>query len=341
MRTIEFALARWPRLLLAALLVQTAVTVIITLTVVPFGAGWSRVAESFRSGWIIANAIMLVEACAWLALWKPVTRLAPTARRVAAIVVYSVAAHGGILIALLVPGVGGPGGGYWDRYWHQYFQQLTVLTVTAGVVAAVAGAVYDGLRYRARFEAAQARLQSLESRLRPHFLFNTLNSIRVLIAEDPAAAEDMVVRLSSLLRASLDVADHATVRLDRELELTISYLEIERTRFGDRFRYSVDVPADLRGAAVPPFALQTLVENSVKYGGVDIRVRARADSGRLLLEVWDSGPGFPVELAVKQGHGLDNLRARLLAIWGDRGSLEFSSDPPGTTVRVSHPLSLA
>jgi LytS/YehU family sensor histidine kinase len=117
-----------------------------------------------------------------------------------------------------------------------------------------------------------------------------LNSIRVLIADDPAAAEQMVLQLSALLRASLDAADSGTVALERELDLTVSYLEIEKTRFDVRFDYAIDVPPQLMRAAVPPFALQTLVENSVKFGGAAIRVQARADAGRLGLDVCEGRP---------------------------------------------------
>ena len=223
------------------------------------------------------------------------------------------------------------------RTWGR-FQSITVLTVACGLAALVVGALSRSLADRARYETAQARLTSLESRLRPHFLFNTLNSIRVLIADDPAAAEQMVLQLSALLRASLDAADTGTVALERELDLIVSYLEIEKTRFGARFDYAIDVPRTLMSAAVPPFALQTLVENSVKFGGTTIRVQAQADAGRLWLDVWDSGAGFAGETAVATGHGLHTLRSRLTLLWDDRASLEFPATTPGTTVRLSLPL---
>src|SRR5205814_9509341 len=110
-----------------------------------------------------------------------------------------------------------------------------------------------------------AQLTSLESRVQPHFLFNTLNSISALIREDPRAAERMVERLAALLRDSLEMNRTRLVPLSRELRIVQDYLEIEKTRYGDRLRYSIDVAADLDDPEVPPFCLQPLVENRVKH----------------------------------------------------------------------------
>jgi sensor histidine kinase YesM len=173
--------------------------------------------------------------------------------------------------------------------------------------------------------AAEAKLASLESRVRPHFLFNALNSAIALIPEDPRRAEDVLERLAGLLRFSLDTAA-PVVALGEELRVVIDYLEIERVRFGDRLRYDIDVPDELRGAQVPAFAVQTLVENSVKYAvsaqrhGARIAVRGRRDAGRLRLEVTDDGPGFSGEIW-QPGHGLDALRARLGALYGPAARL--------------------
>jgi LytS/YehU family sensor histidine kinase len=197
--------------------------------------------------------------------------------------------------------------------------------------------MYESLKYRAQYETAQARLSSLESRLRPHFLFNTLNSIMALIPEDPATAERVTEKLATLLRYSLDATDHSTVRLEQELKVATDYLEIEKTRFGERLRYTIDVPETLMQLEVPPFSLQTLVENSVKYGGSEIRVSARNGNGCLLLRVWDSGDGFPEKPELPAGHGLRNLKERLDALWGSRAVVEFPREEAGTTVQISLP----
>lgn len=224
----------------------------------------------------------------------------------------------------------------WTLYWSMV-RDSVVPTTVFGVLCFVGFTMYDSLKYRAQYETAQARLSSLESRLRPHFLFNTLNCIMALIPEDPAAAERVTEKLATLLRYSLDATDRSTVRLEQELKVATDYLEIEKTRFGERLQYTVDVPKTLMQAEVPPFSLQTLVENSVKYGGSEIRVSARNGNGRLLLSVWDSGNGFPDKRELPAGHGLRNLKERLNALWGSTAAVEFPREESGTTVQISLP----
>src|ERR1017187_5716008 len=188
-----------------------------------------------------------------------------------------------------------------------------------------------------------ARLAALESRVHPHFLFNTLNSISALIREDPAAAERTVERLACLLRYSLDSQRMRTVPLRQEMRVVGDYLEIERTRFGERLRYTMDVPAELGDAEVLPFALQTLVENSVKYAvarsrnGAEIRVVVRTDGEALLLEVSDDGPGFD-DQAIPAGHSLENLRDRLAVLFEGAGRLAIARHGELTVVTVCLPL---
>jgi len=196
---------------------------------------------------------------------------------------------------------------------------------------------------RARKLAAEASLASLESRIHPHFLFNTLNSISGLIQEDPAQAERMVERLAALLRFSLESSAHNVVSLEQELKIATDYLEIERARFGDRLQYTVDVPPSLLSIEVPPLTLQTLVENSIKHvaasrpGGVVIRIVARRENERASIEVQDDGPGF-TDAALAPNHGLDNLCSRLRNLFGDEAPLELSSASDGMSiVRISIP----
>jgi two-component system sensor histidine kinase AlgZ len=219
--------------------------------------------------------------------------------------------------------------------------------------------IYEGMRHRlqtttlklaakeldeerAHKLAAEARLSSLESRVHPHFLFNTLNSISSLIQEDPVLAERMVERLSALLRFSLDSNQYRTVPLRKEINIVVDYLEIEKARFGDRLRYSVDVPRDLESVEVPPLSLQTLVENSVKYvvsqrrDGGEVLVKARLEGGRVQIDVSDDGPGFTPE-AITAGHGLDNVQGRLAALFDDRASLSISTLEGHTRVTIAVP----
>jgi sensor histidine kinase YesM len=195
---------------------------------------------------------------------------------------------------------------------------------------------------RARKLALEARLSSLESRLRPHMLFNTLNSISALIREDPERAERMVERLSALLRFSLDSSERNSVPLADEVKIVTDYLEIERARFGERLRFAIEIPEGLLRIEVPPFCLQTLVENSVKYAvstrrsGAELRIEAEANGRSLELSVSDDGPGFIAD-AIRAGHGLDNLQARLSALYGDRASLDLRREERSMKVTVSLP----
>lgn len=197
-------------------------------------------------------------------------------------------------------------------------------------------------RDRAHKMALEARLASLESRLHPHFLFNTLNAISALIDEDPAEAERTVERLAALLRFSLDASARGLVPLAHELKIVTDYLEIERTRLGERLAYVIDVDPDLGGVEIPPLAVQTLVENSVKHaiapapGGGHVRVTAGAGAGGVQLCVWDDGPGFTPD-AMLPGHGLDNLRGRLDARFGGAASLTVARADGGTRVTITLP----
>jgi sensor histidine kinase YesM len=198
---------------------------------------------------------------------------------------------------------------------------------------------------RALTLATEAQLASLESKLHPHFLFNTLNSISALISADPLLADRMVQRLAGLLRTSLDACDGRRRSLGDEITLVTDYLEIEKARFGERLRYSIEVEPETRPLCVPPLILQPIVENSIKHavfsrsGGGEIRISARVRTGELVLEVGDDGPGFKAEM-IPRGRGLDNLRSRLAALFGERASLSIDRLDDGTAVSVSIAVSL-
>jgi two-component sensor histidine kinase len=194
-------------------------------------------------------------------------------------------------------------------------------------------------RERAEKLAAEAQLASLSARVQPHFLFNTLNSISALIRDNPEQAEQTIERLASLLRSSLDHTE--TVPLEQELKLVRDYLEIQKTRLGERLQFAIAVEPGTQ-AAVPPFSVQTLVENAIKHvagrrqEGVALRVQARRFGGDTVIFVTDNGPGF-AEDSIQAGHGLDNLQGRLRAIYGDRAGLEFLRENGSMIVRLRVP----
>ena len=197
-------------------------------------------------------------------------------------------------------------------------------------------------KQRAEKLAADARLASLESRIHPHFLFNALNSVSALIREDPDRAEQQVERISRFLRFAIDQGGNGLVTVEQEMRTVADYLEIERTRFGERLRYELNVDPAVLAQPVPPMAVQTLVENSVKYavsprreGGL-IRVRAAREGDRgFEVSVWDDRPGFNQEMR-PSGHGLDLLEGRLAVQYGSRAAMHFANGH-GMTVTLEIP----
>ena len=187
-------------------------------------------------------------------------------------------------------------------------------------------------RRRARISEAaltKARLNALTAQLRPHFLFNTLQSVSTLVHRDPEAADAMIGKLGELLRASLEVADTPLIPLQEELRLTRAYLEIMQARFGQRLRFSIEGESTA-DTLVPPLLLQPVVENAVRHGieprrqGGEVRVIAAVENGHVLLKVANSGGGEPRDAA--PGIGLGNTRQRLNALYGDAADLSFHTD---------------
>ena len=197
-------------------------------------------------------------------------------------------------------------------------------------------------------ELVQARLEALRMQLNPHFLFNTLHAISALIHEDPEAADRMVARLSELLRLSLDQSRPQQVPLSEEIAFLDRYLEIERTRFGDRLKIQKQIEPDTQNAIVPFLLLQPLVENAVRYGiepreqEGHVSIVARRNNGMLELRVRDDGPGLPHDgdSPLRQGIGLSNTQSRLRHLYGEHFQFELADlSEGGLEARISIPYS--
>lgn len=164
---------------------------------------------------------------------------------------------------------------------------------------------------------AQAQLVNLQQQLQPHFLFNALNAISNLVYENPRQADEMIGRLSELLRRTLHM--EAMVPFSEELKSAEMYLDMMQVRMEDRLSVEIDVEKDVGGIPVPHFLLQPLIENALKHGvdpatnTVDLSLTVSRRDERLLVEVSDHGPGSE---SGAQGIGLSNTRARLEKIYG-------------------------
>ena len=199
-------------------------------------------------------------------------------------------------------------------------------------------------------QLVRARLGALKMQLQPHFLFNTMNAIMVLVRQQRGPeAEETIARLSDLLRFVLDDALAQEVPLRRELEYLGLYLSIEQLRFHDRLRIVIDADPAILDAAVPHMGLQPIVENAVRHGtganeaGGTIRLTASRVDDTLVVEIADDGPGLaPRGPAPRRGIGLDNTRARLHQLYGDRASLSIANrEPRGAVVTVVLPYHVA
>src|SRR5262245_17671703 len=247
-----------------------------------------------------------------------------------------------------------------SRFFAEWYPVALRTSIYFTLIFGLAGTMIQQLRFRlasatvalrtkerdeaeARRLAAEAQLASLEARVDPHFLFNTLNSIAALVRDRPADAERVIEQLSSLMRSSLDRRASALVTLDEELILVRSYLEIERIRFGERLRFRIESAPEHSTALLPRLSLQTLVENCVKYAvspsreGASVAVRAAADGERLLISVEDDGPGFNSS-QLPEAHGLHLLKSRLAMTLGDRAAFRIESTPGRTMAVLELPL---
>ena len=190
-------------------------------------------------------------------------------------------------------------------------------------------------------DLSEARLESLQLQLHPHFLFNTLNGISAFVEAEPERAQRMIAWLGELLRRTLSGGATAELPLSRELELLGPYLEIQRIRFGERLSIQVDVNDGAREGLIPSLMLQPLVENAVEHGvkrtreAARVRLSATRAGDRLRLEIADNGPGFA---GGTDGVGLANTRARLAGLYGSGHHFELSAlEAGGTVVTIELP----
>lgn len=243
---------------------------------------------------------------------------------------------------------------FMDALTFHVVTSLDTNILVYGLVVGIAHAFTYYQEYRQRelravqleSELARAKLQALKTQLHPHFLFNTLHSISTLMYRDVQAADQMLARLSDLLRLTIESSDAQEVPLRDEVAFLEKYLHIEQIRLGDRLEAHFEIDPAVEDALVPNLVLQPLVENAVKHGIAPrsacgrIEIRAWVEDGRLRLRVADDGLGVAAsQNGTHTGIGLANVRARLERLYGDAQRLTLRpADPTGLVVDVTLPL---
>ena len=233
-------------------------------------------------------------------------------------------------------------------YGNKYYYQAGV-ELSKRQLAAVTVKEEQVKRLHAEAEAREAQLGMLQYQLNPHFLFNTLNSISALVKLDEnAKARKMITRLGDFLRYSLDNDPATTISLQQEIDALMLYLDIEKTRFGERLTLQFEVEDDARSAQVPSLLLQPLVENAIKYAiavnekGGTIALKARVEENELLLELSDTGPGQdPRRPKPKSGRrvGLHNTLQRLSTLYDETYLFDIDLNSSGglkINIRIPH-----
>ena len=314
---------------LRAVLLVEAVLAVVAMFMTATPSDWLALTAIATAGALPATLAWLVCACA---LKKLLGRLSRRAQ-------YAAGATLGALSAL---------------YGCGLLKLTGVIGTAPWLASAAAGAMFAavlvaGTVWRARGQtpaAMTARLEELQARIRPHFLFNTLNSAIALVREEPAKAETMLEDLSELFRSAL--ADpNESVTLADEIALAGRYLAIEQVRFGDRLRIRWDIDTAANAARLPPLLLQPLVENAVKHGvepspeGADLRIRTERRGGMVVIEVINSLPPLRwADAPLPRGHGiaLANVRERLSLLHDVQAQFSAGIEQKNYRVRISVPV---
>ena len=316
---------------------------------------WAVVAARDRA-WYEPVGFALATAVVWASLTPFIIRLARRKRidrftwrrnlpwHVLAVLCAGLADAAGDQVARAIAGLP-------PAFWADYFRKLDIITFYYAIVSGLAHAVdYYGLYRRGELRAARlqselraSQLELLKSQLQPHFLFNTMNAVNALIYEDPRAADRVVTRLAELLRMTLALGARQEITLAHELAFVRAYLDIQKTRMGDRLTVVIDVASELEDAVVPSLLLQPLVENAVIHGiaplvrGGRVRISAARDADQLVLRVIDNGAGF--KRPVRYGVGVSNVQQRLEQLYGNEQTFSIGADSPtGTHVEIRLPL---
>ncbi|MEH0157951.1 histidine kinase [Limibacter armeniacum] len=191
-------------------------------------------------------------------------------------------------------------------------------------------------------KANEIELNRLRSQLNPHFLFNSLNTVKYLVDENPNKAKDSIHQLSNILRSSLMMGKKLLIPFEDEIDIVKDYLALEQTRFEERLQISYDIKGDLSSFKVPPMMIQTLVENGIKHGvaqlvdGGEIRIKAWRDEEVLYCNIYNSGYLNPTNIP-NAGYGIKNTEQRLWLLFGGKATFEIQNQDGGVVASLKLP----
>lgn len=233
---------------------------------------------------------------------------------------------------------------FYDRTslrWVAFGTTMATVQWTSLYLSITAGRRRREAATQMRLALREAELRALEAQINPHFLFNCLNSIRALVAENPERAQEMITRLANIFRYNLHREPTHTVPLASEVEAVSDYLALESVRFEDRLRVSFAIAPGAEKTPVPSMLLQTLVENALKHGiaprpsGGDLLIRAEHSQGEVKIEVESTGQLDQTPVPGTNGLGLANTRERLRILYGDRASLQLRDSANGSVIATA------
>ncbi|GAA4005064.1 histidine kinase [Hymenobacter fastidiosus] len=284
---------------------------------------------------------------AWVAL--PIGRLLPRVLLAALLVAVLAQAVIWVLLVHVIRLYPASGSSY-------SWQQFSGYAMNTNFMLWMWAALYFGLHYLDNYKQVEidkwklsaavreAEMRTLKAQINPHFMFNGLNNIRALVAEDPARARAMITHLSDLLRYSIQLNSAEQVPLARELEIVTHYLELEAVQLEERLTYTFDVEPAALDVLIPPMTLQLLVENGIKHGiaprpaGGHITLVARLDPATEALCVMVTNTGHYQPTPGYEGVGLRNAQERLHLLFGPKAGLQVrnSATTPDTVVAELH-----
>lgn len=244
------------------------------------------------------------------------------------------------------------GTGNWG---HPYALQTVLIGLFFGIIASITFVLFERIerldmamkqqqieKVESEKRQIEAHLKLLQAQIEPHFLFNTLANVSSLIDTDPALSRRLLERLIDWLRIALARARSDSATLGDELDMLENYLQILKIRFGDRLNWQMQVSDEAKLMRFPPMLFQPLVENAIRHGiepklgGGTLQISANLVGDKLQVSVQDDGVGMGTHATT--GAGLENVRARLSALFGESGKLHlFSNESGGLTVTVEIP----